>query len=66
MLIKPKDYLYTSDDEDFAEGSGDIPDTQENPFIKENPDIKETEDQDTESVESSVSGHLSEEESKIR
>ena len=53
-LIKPKDYIYTTDDEDFIEGSGYVP------------EIEETEDPDRDPDKTPEPDQLTEEESKIR
>ena len=60
QLINSKDFLYTSDDEDFVEGSGDIAD------ISDIPESDDVGSEIRESTESSEPDHLTEEESKIR
>ena len=59
VLIKPQDYLDTTDDEDFTEGSGNTPDTDEDVDAVHS-DGEETTEETTES------DHLTEEQSRVR
>ena len=64
VLIKPKDYLDTTDDEDFSEGSGKTPDIDESAF-NEDVDDEYSDGEQTEE-ETSDPEHLTEEQSRIR
>ena len=64
VLIKPKDYLDTTDDEDFTEGSGIPPHIEESSFNEDIDD--EYSDGEESEEEATESNHLTEEESRIR